>query len=74
MGDEPHSNVKRFCRIPRILRESAVECAQEPVPACSFCGRPLSEVRYLVGSGAARICETCIETCSTLVRGERNTE
>jgi ClpX C4-type zinc finger len=74
MGDEPDSNVKRFCRIPRILREGGVECPQESAPACSFCGRPLSEVRYLVGSGAARICGTCIETCSTLVRGERTIE
>lgn len=74
MDDEAKSNVTRFCRIPRILRDGGAEGAVESDLVCSFCGKPLGEAGYLIGSGAARICEACIDTCSTLIRGPHDAQ
>lgn len=35
-----------------------------PEPACSFCGRPLSAVRWLTGSAHGAICDECIGHCN----------
>lgn len=68
MASDSRSNVKRFSRIPRLQRDTDAGDPDAPVPACSFCGRPLTEVGFLVGSGAAKICEYCVDACSSLVR------
>lgn len=71
MAKRTKTNVKRLGRIPRFQR---VRDVPDPVAACSFCGKPLSEIGYLVGGGTARICEYCVATCAILVRRPRSSE
>ena len=35
----------------------------QPFLACSFCGRPQSEVRQMIGNAGATICDECVAIC-----------
>jgi hypothetical protein len=57
------------CRV----RETSVESAQAE-GHCSFCGKPRSEVAYLIAGPAKNyICDECVRLCSEVLADERLT-
>jgi hypothetical protein len=44
--------------------------AEEEKPSCSFCGRPQSEVKKLVGAGPTFVCDECVAVMTDLLASE----
>lgn len=54
---------------PRIGRaRTATPAAGEPI--CTWCGKPRHEVKLLLASGEARICNECVALCADVLESE----
>jgi ATP-dependent Clp protease ATP-binding subunit ClpX len=40
----------------------------DDIPRCSFCGKPQSEVEQLIAGPNVRICDQCVDVCSSLLK------
>lgn len=40
---------------------------EEPVAACSFCGKSTEEIKQLIAGPAVGICNECVDLCHTLM-------
>ena len=47
---------------------------QDSEPLCSFCGRPLSQVKNFVSQGSANICDKCVAACAHLMESAEQEE
>ena len=74
MVEPPKSNIRRFSRTPRILTVDSPEAREAAKPECSFCGKGLGQVGYLLEGTTAKICNGCLRSFAALVDEQRGLE